>query len=277
MKKIIIPIFMALLLPSAVYANDTVGGFRFLFSSDHLEPETRPFATQTSVEYYGMVIESFKDSYESNVKARVIVLPSFQPEYVVYLVNNEDGYSIVTLKAQRSFWGFYNLSEAKEKKKKYLEDPNYKRQEIENMSLIGIPDSAKYEIIRKQRMEYIDVQIKGLEPHYPENHAHEIPIIRCEKTIEPQLADSIVRVWNRMLLETRYYKRSKAGLDGVSYHFSMHTHGQFLAGKTRNPKGEKTRQLVSIVYDMEKYCREATSENLESLSQSVSSLENSLK
>ncbi|MES3008841.1 MAG: hypothetical protein V4751_13830 [Pseudomonadota bacterium] len=100
-----------------------------------------------------------------------------------------------------------------------------------------------------------------------------VAVKTCEREIPSDLALSILKVWESMLLETRYKKSERLGRDGETYHFSGHFDFQLLAGKTWSPKPEtQPGKLVGIALAMNVWCQRGTPSDLESLGLAVAAL-----
>ncbi|MCF6197760.1 MAG: hypothetical protein L3J50_13780 [Emcibacter sp.] len=97
--------------------------FIFIFNNmanaaDHLEPEESQFSgllhtpeegyipkTMIFSGYEWEVIMTFREVYKDNIKARAIVIPSFQPEYAIGIAQEETGFVIFHLSIKEQLWG----------------------------------------------------------------------------------------------------------------------------------------------------------------------------
>lgn len=231
-------------------------------AQDHLEPENYPYADQFMSRYKNMILETFGEAFDEKVRLRAIVQPSFHPEFVVYLREYRKEYTIVAAQPEHMLWGYEILADKKSGRSLTIKDGKQVKDEQ------GIAE---------------------LESRYPKNF-RDLPILRCEVDIDKELAKSITVVWESMLRETRYKKdQDWPGLDGTTYHFSMEAQvpknswlknmrGKLLAGRIWHPPAEsKTGKLVKIAKNMYGYCYDNTKENLDILSNSVTSFEAELK
>ena len=203
-------------------------------AAEHLVPEDNEFTRADLSEgaislapYYTMVVTALEGAFAPDVRARVIVMPSFTPEYAVGIKVNEDRYTIFHLGLDAQLWRYETL--------KSLEEVN--------PAFLG--DSAA---------EDLNDTIAELRSALPEDF-RDVGIEACEIEIAPALGSTIMRIWNTMLLQTRYAETGNFGRDGTDYHFSMVGGGQLLAGKVWEPPPDsKTGRLVSIAATMKNLC-----------------------
>ena len=107
---------------------------------------------------------------------------------------------------------------------------------------------------------------------------HDIRPTRCEAPIPGRLAGRIALVWRSVLLETRYYEKSRVGSDGAWAVFSMTDNHRELIGTTWSPDDDtKPGMLWSIADAMQDYCEKKTSNRLAKLTGDVAALEAKLK
>ena len=196
----------------------------FLGATEHLEPEDSRFSGIPILdEYNWTVITAFDVNYDFDVKAKVIVMPSFHPEYALGIKKINNDYTVFHYVAEMSYWGYTSLKMMKSEVIQVVEDGELQR-DIEG--------------------------IKKIESTYPGDF-RDIKINRCEASLTPALAIDIIELWNHMLLKTTYAPEYSGGPDGVTYHFSNNS----MAGQTwsPNPKSEPGK-LVDIVRGMISYC-----------------------
>ena len=199
--------------------------------SEHLEPEDSQFTGLFMPGYYGMVLTAFSEAYKTDVRARAIVFPSFSPEFSVFIKERNGTFSIVSLSPETSYWGYKLL------------------------------DMKKNKVITKGLSRDRDEEgISELEKEYPKDY-RDLKIDRCEVEINPSIADAIVDIWLKMLLQTRYKKEKLLGFDGADYHFSMSDGYQTLGGKIWSPSPEsKTGILVELTHLMRAKCQTQSDE-----------------
>jgi tetratricopeptide (TPR) repeat protein len=225
----------------AVILETRVRKIRCTIPGEFLEPEDSIFSGEFysyQAKYYSMVYTALKEAYKRDVRVRVLVLPSFSPEYAVGIRENSGTFTIFRLSPVKQLWRY-----------KILEDLKAGR---------GGKVVETYIEGDKKRRKVISAEerIAKIEAEYPKDF-RDVEIKRCEVQINSDLAKSIIEIWEKMLLQTRYVKKNGLGLDGATYHFSMLSMSAMnvLAGKTWSPSAKsKTGKLVKISYWMEKMC-----------------------
>jgi hypothetical protein len=156
MKFIILAIM--LLVPQVCMAN-----------FDHLEPEKSLFNSSPSDQkYHSMVVDAFMEVYDKDVVARVIVLPSFEPEYAIALKKHDKEYTLFMVSPIMQLWAY----------------------------------RIKEEGIENGKINQDDQQVERMKAVYPTYN--DIPLTRCSVEIEADLGDKLLTVWETMLLTTRY-------------------------------------------------------------------------
>jgi hypothetical protein len=83
----------------------------FSYGQEHLEPEVSVFSDDVLHDYHRMVVDGFEEAFERNVLARVIVIPTFFPEYAIALKEDSGTYRLFRLAPEESYWGVYYSSE----------------------------------------------------------------------------------------------------------------------------------------------------------------------
>lgn len=203
-------------------------------ANEHLEPEYSQFAraglppSATSLRpYHEIVIAVLQGAFDADVRARLIAMPSFTPEYALGIRENQGGYKIFHLASQSQLWSYENLKTLRE---------------IQEAGGLPGQDANIAEAIA----EY--------ESRLPEDF-HDVETSYCEFEIPPGLAEDLLSVWERLLLETRYGDQAPVGRDGTDYHFSMLANGVVMAGKVWSPDPQsKTGAMVSITETMKNLC-----------------------
>lgn len=224
-----------------------------VLASDHLEPEDSTFSSDFSNEYHNQVVTYFRSGFDDKVILRSIVLPSFEPEYMVGIKKVDAGYSVFYDRPEVQLWAYDYVF-------------NLKQKELE-------------EIKSEYPAEY-EEKLNKLKQQYPKNIL-DAKHVSCEKPIDKNLAKDIHFIWIEMLLKTKYSRESHLGRDGVTYHFSginylfeqeqddlkvlMRFNGVY-AGKVWSPEPKfKTGKLVEISDLMVDYCLKDDGGKLEKL------------
>ena len=86
---------------------------------EHLVPEDSVFSEhqprktkQHYDDYEENVLRFFNEAFDRSVFARVVVLPSFSPEYVIAISSDDADYKLVYLETDVQLWPFEDLEEA---------------------------------------------------------------------------------------------------------------------------------------------------------------------
>ena len=221
-----------------------------VLSKEYLEPEDSLYTGIFLIEYEQKVLNYLREANEREVLVRAFVFPSFRPEYVVGIRKNEEEHAIFIISPMVQLWGYESLDMMKNEQVSALEDGSFVR------GLDGI---------------------RELEETYPEDYL-DVPKVRCDAVIENDLANDIAALWEKMLFETRYEKSDSLGLDGTTYHFSMTSGFQRLAGKTWSPNSQtRAGKLVALSHAMSTFCEESTETNFQILEDAKIELENALQ
>jgi hypothetical protein len=203
---------------------------------NHLEPEQSLFtSSQSRQKYHHMVIDALKEVYTKDVVARVIVLPSFEPEYAIALKKHNEEYTV------------------------FMASPTMQLSEYKTIE----------ENIENGKVNHDDEHVTRLKALYPTYN--EIPLTHCSVAIDADLGDKLLTVWQTMLLTTRYEKDRPniLQIDGVSYHYST----DFFAGQTWSPsQNSKTGKLVAITDALATYCTASTQDGLAHLKETIVNL-----
>ncbi len=222
----------------------------------HLLPEDSVYTDiglRTADPYYSLdadyeenVVRVLFDAFHEPVVARVVVYPSFEPEYVVGLVLNGGKYGLLHLEPDIQLYQFEALEIMKAGGFKPNKDP----------------DGSKHA-----------ASIRELEDDLPPSR-DDVAVKRCEREISEKIGAKLYALWGEMLFRTRYPDLRPAdpnstarminiGIDGVRYHFSLDYPGLFLAGNIWSPSPESnTGQFVAIAELMKEACRAEDSESI---------------
>lgn len=206
---------------------------------DHLEPERSILGGDLRrAEYHTMVVTALAKAYENTqVLARVVVLPPFSPEYAVGISKERGDYKIFRLSPEKHLW-LYELLRLYESGSVTVEENG---------------KDATAEHIRKLRAE--------LPPSY-----RNVKLNECEIAIDTDLGERIRKLWKEVLFQTRYYDDSPKDCplnatcitfttDATHYHFSMPFKMRDLSGETKSPDDASSPgKLVAISDLMAKAC-----------------------
>lgn len=219
---------------------------QFAHATENLEPEDSQFSGEFMGGYTRLVLNYLGAAYDEDVLVRLIGLPSFSPEYAVWLQKNGDRYHIAYESPEMQLWGYQMM-------------PLMEQGAVQVMN-----DDGKF--VKDEK------GLKELESKYPKN-PEDIQRKSCKKEIDKDLADKIVYVWNEMLLGTQYPRGRTMGLDGETYHFSGRGNGyENYAGKVWSPNPDsKTGKLVEIAHLMTEYCQKGRNKIKKELTKKVGS------
>lgn len=203
-------------------------------ANEHLEPEYSQFAraglppSATSLRpYHEIVITVLDGAFDADVRARLIAMPSFTPEYAMGIRETEGNYKIFHLVSESQLWSYENLKTLRE----IAEAGGFPGQDANLAEAI-----AEYET------------------QLPDDY-HDVETNYCEIEIPSRLAEDLLAIWEGILLETRYGDQEPVGPDGTDYHFSMLANGVVMAGKVWSPDPQsKTGAMVSITETMKNLC-----------------------
>lgn len=213
---------------------------------DHLIPENSVYTdisirtqdpfSDLAKEYERNVVGVLIDAFNPSVVARVVVYPSFEPEYAVAMTFSDGRYSILHLEPSVQLYHFEVL--------KWLGSGADPRD----------PDGKKY----LQMLDDLGVEL-------PANRG-DVEVDRCERQIPSALGSDLYVLWSEMLFRTRYpdYRPASPddkpvwvniGIDGTMYHFSYEYPGVTLAGAVHSPReGSDTGKFVAIAELMKDAC-----------------------
>ena len=201
---------------------------------DHLIPEDSDFTRADLPDgatllgpYYAMVISALKDAFAPDVRARVIAMPSFTPEYAVGIKEDDGAFAIFHLALDAQMWRYDMLR-----------------------SLREVPP----EVLPEDERGRLNEAIGDLQGSLPQDF-RDVGVARCEIAIDPDLGRALLRIWSGMLLRTHYGNAGRLGPDGTDYHFSMAGDLQYLAGKVWNPPAEsETGRFIRLADTMKSLC-----------------------
>jgi hypothetical protein len=217
-------------------------------AGDYLEPEPSAVAGDLfdfEVTYMDRVLSVLGVASPDSAVLKVVILPSFVPEEVTGLRNGPNGYTIFDAKPKVQLWGYSTLD-------------MMKNRQINSRDQAGNDTTAQ--------------QADSLEKALPAD-AKAVPVDRCERGVDMAIADRLIAAWKAVLLQTRYSEGDGMGLDGTTYHFTLHQRGTFMAGQAWQPQPPSAPyMLVEISGAMAKYCRSGTPDALKKLDQKITGL-----
>lgn len=238
--------------------------------NDYLEPEPSIYTDPFGYEIYdASFINRIEEMYGFEIQARALIIPDGQPEQIVGLRVSKHGdlpvvglpepivettYSIIVLNFEFSLSNFAEL------------------EELRNGS-ITISDENNEDITQKR----ID-ELEAILPDTPED----VRIFRCEKAIDQKVAEKILSIWKKMVIQTRNsYPMPQQNHRGITYHFAYQTGEVFVlaprplyGGYTRAPiAGTKVNQFVNITHRVSNVCSSTNPKDVEDLVRNIEILE----
>jgi hypothetical protein len=239
MRKLPLVLAMLLSAGSAYASGDTIllKVEQTVTNGAHLEPESSILSGGEDLffaNYYAIVQDAFQEVYSRDFVLRAVVMPSFQPEFVVAMQPKDDGFQLVALNPEQSLWSYIARDMVKNGQIRKIRD---------DTSGAGEPDSQSTK--------------------EPPSDYHDMPLARCSVDIDAARGERIKHVWQAVLMQTRYDEKGRQGSDGVTFHFSMFVNYQFLAGRVWTPALDAPPgMLAKIAYNMREYCENHSAETL---------------
>jgi hypothetical protein len=185
---------------------------------EDLEPATDLFAADGAPEPYYLAVRAALVEEHSWRQCQVLAIPSFVPEWCVYLLPNEGGSevrpAIVFKRPRKSI--YYEMN-------RVLEEAS-----TDGNHSFGPEAQAK-------AISMLDIQVE-----------------RFEVPVSAPTADLLDRIWWTMLSRARHYESENNGVDGVQYHVA-HSRGGFgyRSAETWSPdEGTRAAALVEIAESM---------------------------
>jgi hypothetical protein len=221
-------------------------------AQEHLVPEDSQFTradlppnATLLAPYHEMIITVLEDAFAEDVRARLIAMPSFSPEYALGLKETDGAWSIFHFQSEVQLWSYENL------------------RMLRDFPADLMPSQAAA----------IDEAIAGYDAELPDDY-HDVGTgAACETPIPAALGEDLLALWTALLLETRYGDIPNLGRDGTDYHFSMRRGGRLMAGKVWEPAPESAPgAMVSITETMRNLCFTADANLLAQLEPQVESL-----
>lgn len=228
-------------------------------AGDHLYPVGSDLTDPplTNAGYERQLAYLFREVFNPDVVARLVVLPSFRSEYAVALTEDNGDYKILVLRLANPLWGF----------------EQHREQEVSSLS---VDKNGKISGIEEE----IDKSTKAVEferEHSLPAYLMDFKVDRCEAPIDPGLGKKITGAWNGMLLDVHFDPPDSddviIGMDGVMYYFSAP--GNYMgsyAGYAWNAPGPKTELLEEISDSMSGYCEKRDQNSLAKLNKQADDL-----
>lgn len=219
----ILPFFLFTLLSTFSLAGEPEElGFG---EPDHLVPDHSVYAEPFLMDYALMVSELLPP--EEMEVARVLVFPSFDPEYAISIQKTNEKYILEVRQPLKSYWGYKSIEFMK---------------------------SGSTKIIKDGQSKIDDEGIARLEKEYPSS-PRDLPVNRCSVLLKSSIATDILKIFERELFRVKNPEKDSGGLDGTTYHYSMKKGLRTLSGQTWSPSSElPTGKLVSITDSLYESC-----------------------
>ncbi len=199
-------------------------------AQDHLEPEKSIFyfvsGGRDLLNHYGLMGTMFHPVLGRS-KASLLVSPSFQPQYAIGIFEKDGKFEVRGLRVETNLWYHqYRVKNFKKWQEGKLSDEDYQKNK----------DS----------------------PFWGKSFS-ELEMSKCKKSLEADMAEQFLAVWEKMLLGTRYRKKNRFGLDGTRYHFSFRS----MEGQIWSPEGgTKMDKFVRLGESLVIYCEGDSAEPL---------------
>ncbi len=223
-------------------------------SVDHLVPEESIYSGGFYLEDYNKLVAYYlRDAYAQNVNLRVIVTPSFSPEYALGVKHSEGRHQIFYMAPEIHLWGYQMM-------------PMMESGAVQTLSEDG----------EWTKNEDGLAELRNLYPDDPDD----IPRVYCEADIPAQTASSLEQIWMTLLKGVKYPDSASQKRDGETYHFSMPVQGfTAMAGSAWSPKPESTLfGLVALTKDMRAYCLDSDNrKNKKALMSSIAQFSQTLE
>ena len=185
--------------------------------STDLEPETGVFAGYGPPEPYDLMLRRALLEDDSYRLCQFAVIPSFEPEWAVYIVESKPGPpTLVSRTLKRQMWSSMMTEMAKA-----CSDGS--------ISLDAMSQSIALEKLRSA------------------THTQRVKL-------DTKMAAQLGSACQAALLRVRYPKTRTAGLDGTTYHLGHWIPGAFLSGTTWSPKpGTLARDYIDMGATLKSY------------------------
>lgn len=213
---------------------------------DRLTPED----SGSPLEHYQSTVKDvLREGFAPGVTLRVLVEPSFQPEYVVGLrAAPAGGTEVFFAQPNRQIWTY---------------------------ELIDLMKHGRVGVMDMKGNNRAGQEVRRLTDSLPAN-PRDLPLSHCAASVDRDVADAVTDAWTRMLSEVQPTDEPALGLDGTSYHFSQVTDGRTISGQTWSPEPKtRTGRLVALVEEMRFYCTSRSADHLKQILSIARGLANS--
>lgn len=207
-----------------------------------LEPADSLFSWLDEPDPYQLALRAALLPPHKYLKCQLVVVPSFQPEWAIYLTRDEGSApQLVSRRMSEHLWpAMTNTISENGKKRSY-----------------SIGREAQSAALKRLKIE-VDT-----------SHA----------VVAVETADIVEAVWSRMLERVRYPSTPWEGTDGVRYHVSHWSQGRgFRSGQTWSPpQGSRPYAFVKLSEQMHSFTQTASIDAEEKLRAAASTLLSALK
>ena len=91
-------------------------------TGEYLEPEDSLFTGIFMPKYFVLVVSALEEAYKEDVRVRVLVFPSFSPEYAVGIRENSEIFTIFRLSLVKQLWGYISLKMMRDEPPKVIKN-----------------------------------------------------------------------------------------------------------------------------------------------------------
>lgn len=239
---------------------------------DHLWPEPSVYSDPILLpdEY---IFQRLEEVFEPNIRARALVYPSGRPEFAVAIRENIELAPVSIEEQTQSKKSTYDLL--------FL---TFEHRLFDFETLADLKSGAIKVFGEDGSLETDQQAITDLEAKLPAS-MNDVELFKCEKEIDPELAEAVLHVWKKMLLQTRYSENQPQQFHrGNTYHFAYEENFLRLfgyptsyAGYAHGPvAGTKTRQFTKITGLLRDFCSVRNSEKSVLLLEEVRKLDDRL-
>ena len=195
-------------------------------ADEHLIPEESEFTHLDRYDfdpYYANVKSAFKNAYDRNIFARLIVIPSFTPEYALAVAKEDETYKIIHFSPSHHIWAIESMR-------------SYRNDETIDELASSFPESVE------------DVTVETCELNIPTKLGENLYKLWGEMLYRTRYID-------QRPIDSGEDSTMTFGLDGTTYHFAFEHQQQVLNGKIWSPDEESpTGQFVEITNLMKRAC-----------------------
>jgi hypothetical protein len=182
-----------------------------------LEPETGAFGGYAPPEPYELMLRRVLFEDDAYRLCQFAVLPSFQPEWAVYIVESDTGKAtLISRTLKQEMWTSM----------------------MGEMAKVASTGSIEHDAISQSRA------------------LHKLRVATNTKRVEldAKMVSQLGAACEAVLLRVRYPTTRTIGADGTTYHVGHWVPGAFLSGKTWSPKpGTLARDYVNLGATLKKY------------------------